>query len=144
MAEVALLCLNGFSLFLHRLLWSRVKISSNHIRLWSTCRVQKRSTKINVKVGTFFKACALVKQSKSSRKVYKKENCMRCDWCYIEVSILEGARIGEVSLERCLLYKGVCIREMSVLERDVCIREVSVLERDVCIREVSVLERCLY
>ena len=34
--------------------------------------------------------------------------------------------------------RGVCIREVSVLERCVCIREVS------RIREMFVLERCLY
>ena len=45
--------------------------------------------------------------------------------------------------DHCLYQRGVCLREVSILE-GVCLREVHVCLREVhvCLREVSVLERC--
>ena len=64
-----------------------------------------------------------------------------------KVSFINWAVPVEVMLVKYLgsLYwfsRGVCIREVSVLERSVL--ERCLYQRDVCIREVSVLERCLY
>jgi hypothetical protein len=115
------------NLFLRRFLWSHVKNSSNHVRLRSTSRVQKKSKILNAKVGK------LLTRKQFKMRLYKGV-CIKKYPCERRVHIREIFTLGvrylywKDFLKRDVWLCGFFTRQSKIQNNVLCLDTVFYLQ----------------